>query len=82
MRRNDYHEQWRRYRKLRTLLVLSFIGHLPVVSVLTLLETKMFGAFAPSCVFAVGSMLMFAVVGTRLATWPCPRRGKWFSGTW
>jgi hypothetical protein len=57
-----------------------FLAYVPVVSAFTILVSERLGTYTPSFVFAGLWMVMFAVVGSRLSTWRCPRCGKWFSG--
>ena len=75
----NYQEQWRRYRKLRNVFFLIWIGYVPAVMGFTVLFSHHFRTFTPSFVFAILWMLMFAVVGSRLSRWPCPRCGERFS---
>jgi hypothetical protein len=82
MRPNEYQENWQRYRKLRNLYFVIWLGYIPAVYVFTVLMSKAFGTFFPSFVFAGIWMLMFAATGARLSTWPCPKCGKWFSVSW
>jgi hypothetical protein len=75
----DYREQWQEYRKRRNLFFLIWLGYIPAVGLTTILVSRMIGTFTPSFVFAGVWMVLFAIAGTRLSGWRCPRCGKPFS---
>ena len=79
---NDYQDCWQRYKKLRNLFWIVWLGYVPVVGMLSVLVLWFFGTFVPGFVFAGLWMLMFLVVHIRLSGWPCPRCGKPFSKKW
>jgi Zn ribbon nucleic-acid-binding protein len=80
----DYRQNWQRYRKLRLLFFLIWVGYIPVVYLFSLLVSNVLGVSStvPIFVFAGLWMLLFAITGFRLSAWRCPRCGKWFAATW
>ena len=77
---NDYREQWRRYTRLQIQFFLALIGWV-VLGQVPLYLFMAFGTYIPLLVFVGIWIPMFIVAMIRFTHWPCPRCGKWFSGT-
>lgn len=77
---NDYGEQWRRYKSLQIQFFGVLIGWV-VVGQVPLYLFIAYQTYIPLLVFAGIWVPLFIVVMIRFTIWPCPRCGKWFSGT-
>ena len=77
-----YEEQWEAYRHTRNLWILTLVTFVPAALTAGALSSKVQGAFDVGFMVAGVWVLLFVYFGFRLNTWPCPRCGKWFSGTW
>src|ERR1017187_589313 len=78
----DYQEHWHRYRRIRNMYFLLWLGYVPVTFVFGMVVSKVFGTYTPGFVFAGVWIATLVIVGSRLSAWRCPRCGKWFSATW
>jgi hypothetical protein len=74
--RNDYSEQWRRYKRFKKLCLFYLLGWIPVIGAYIML-IRTFGEFTPR--FLGIYLLLGPVAGIGQAIWPCPRCGKFFS---
>jgi len=79
---NDYQDYWQRYKELKNLFWIIWLGYVPAVGVFSVLVLRVFGTFVPAFVFAGMWMLMFLVVGIRLSARRCPKCEKPFSKKW
>jgi hypothetical protein len=72
----------REYKRIRNTFLLVFMTYVPVCFAVGVASLKLLGTFTPGFVVAGLWMILFLFNGVRLNTWPCPRCGEWFSGTW
>lgn len=81
---DDYTENWQRYRRARTILLLVWIGYLPGVPAIAWVISKVLRREANDLWIPVALVWMaaFAITGFRVQCWKCPRCGNWFSAKW
>jgi hypothetical protein len=78
----DYSEHWRRYRRLRNVLLVLWIGFIPGLAALTV-ASQAFGGATLWTVVALVWILATGRVGSVMTTLECPRCGQRFSeGFW
>ena len=78
----DFQGNWQRYKKLRNLSWITWLGYIPAVGVFTVFVSRVFKTYVPGFVFAGMWMLMFPVVGNPPLSMALPRCGKPFSKKW
>lgn len=79
---SDYQRDWQEYKRRRNQFWLVFASYVPVCATVAFVSKKLFDTLIPGFVVAFFWMGLFVFAGTRVRMWPCPRCGKWFSGTW
>lgn len=77
---NDYREQWSRYKKRQLQFFLVLVGWV-VLGQVPIYLFMAYETYIPLLVFVGIWLPLFIVVMIRFTCWPCPRCGKWFSGT-
>ena len=77
---DNYQENWRRYKRVRNLFWVLFLGLLPALLMILVALGSSFES--PGLVIAAAWFVLFLVVGNRVSRWRCPRCGKIFAGAW
>lgn len=75
-------DAWSAYRKKRWVVVLVFLGFLPIGFPLAVALSRLSGSGSAFYMVAFGWALALVVVYVRLAFFPCPRCGKAYFSRW
>jgi len=78
----NYEAKWNEYRRRRRLFFAIFLSYVPGVWLVAIPVMYWFGSETPVYFIAGAWMIAFAVAGSRVSMFPCPRCGKWFFATW
>jgi hypothetical protein len=77
----NYQTAWQRYKNLRNLAILAWVGFLPALH-LAKIGARYFSMPALYFTVLIAWVVFLISTGAEVAYWPCPRCGKKFSSKW
>jgi len=77
---DNYQENWQRYKRVRNLFWVLFLGLFPALLMIVVALGTSFES--PALVIAAAWFVLFLFVGNRVSRWRCPRCSKIFAGAW
>src|SRR3954463_747137 len=77
---DNYQDNWQRYKRVRNLFWVLFLGLFPALLMMLVALGTSFES--PGLVIAAVWFVLLLMVGNRVSRWRCPRCGKIFAGAW
>jgi hypothetical protein len=73
-------DTWRAYRRAKLILLILFLGWIPVLRIANEIHTRFHLSLVVPIVTAIVWIVAICFEGWRIALWPCPNCGKSFRG--